>query len=140
MPTQVNIGHGTLLKLKIAATYTTIAQRVSIQGPGLKVPTVDTTHLDSPAREKRPTLPDPGSLKMQVEFDPTDPTHKAMFDLIFTPVVAQWKLVFTDSAPTGWAFDGILTGFEPGGMTVDGNLTADVEIEVTGVVVQAAEA
>src|SRR6478752_7344362 len=92
---------GTLLQHGVpgtppAITYTTIAQRVSIDGPEMSVAEIDATDLDSLAMESEPGLPDAGSVSMTINYDPKSATHQLLFDLVFTPTVEPWQLVFRD--------------------------------------------
>lgn len=126
---------GTLLQHGVAGTpivYTTIANRVSIDGPEMTVEEIDATDLDSLAMETEPGLPDPGSISMTINYKPTDTTHKLLYDLVFTPTVELWQLVFKDG--TKYPFSGWLSKFAPGGVEVNGKLTAEIEIRVTGVI------
>lgn len=123
-------GKGTLLKLGSS----TIAQRVSISGPSRQVGTVETTNLDSTTKTYRPTILDNGELSLDIEFDPDDATHISLEDLMTTPAVSTWALVFADATPSTYSFSGILTGFEIGGMEVEGNLTASLTIKLTGAI------
>lgn len=130
--TQVNPGKGTLLKVKISSVLTTVAQRVSIDGPELEVGTAETTNLDSAKKTYRPTISDPGTLSGTLQYDPHDPTHLYLFGLWDTPVLAEWQLVFADTDATTADFDGVLTKLKPTGMEVDGNLEAEFEIKLSG--------
>jgi hypothetical protein len=125
---------GTLLQHGTGSplVYTTIAQRVSIGGPEMSVSVIDVTDLDSDAREKIPGLPDGGSLKLTINYDPQDATHQLLLGFWADPTVEEWNLVFPDSST--FPFQGFLTGFSPGGVEVDGKLSADVTIEVTGTI------
>jgi hypothetical protein len=127
-------GKGTTLAHGVSATFTTIAQRASIDGPDAKVGTANTTDLDSAAAEYRPTLPDGGELSMQIWWDPAIPTHQLLTSLWTTPTVESWKLTFANATPSVCPFSAILTGFKAGGMTPDGYLTADIKMQVTGLI------
>jgi hypothetical protein len=128
-------GKGTLLQHGVAGTpivYTTIAKRVSISGPEMSVAEIDATDLDSLAMESEPGLPDAGSISLTINYDPESATHQLLFDLVFTPTVELWQLVTKDG--TKFPFSGWLSKFSPTGMEVNGKLTADIEIRVTGVI------
>lgn len=130
-------GKGTLLKHGVGTgptVYTTIVQRMSIDGPDAKVETQKTTDLDSVAAEYRPTMPDGGELSMSLWWDPATATHQLLTDLITTPAVEHWEIVYADTGASLTIFDGILTGFKPGGMDPDGYLTAEIKIQVTGAI------
>lgn len=121
-------GHGTLLKLG----DDTIAHRVTISGPTRQVGTAETTDLDSTAKTYRATLADNGEVSLECWFDPDDDSHIALEDLVNSPELATWSLVFPTATPTTYTFSGILTGFELSGMEVEGNLTASLTIKISG--------
>ena len=134
--TAVNPGKGTLLQYGSGSptlVYTTIAQRVSIDGPEIEVGTADTTTLDSSTKTSRPTIPDGGELSGTLFFDPQDPTHLFLYALLSSPAITPFQLIFNDVGPTTWAFNGILTKFKPNGMEVESNLGADFTIKLNGV-------
>ena len=128
-------GLGTLLKLKIAGTFTTIGQRVSIEGPDAELGIRDTTHLDSQYKGKRPTLPDLGKISLKVFYDPNDTTHQTARAKVFTPPSTPdlFQLAYADGLGTNAidAFSGYIKKWTPNGMEVEETLGADVEIEIT---------
>jgi hypothetical protein len=130
-------GLGTILQAKISGTFTTIGQRMEIDGPDNSVGTKETTDLDSLAVERRATLPDGGELSIKVWFDPNDSTHATLAGWVSSPpaVTPSWKLIFPTTPTKSYPFDGVLTGFKPGGMTPDGYITADLKIAITGQVI-----
>ena len=130
-----NPGKGTLLQHGVGVgpiVYTTIASRISIDGPDSSVGTVNVSDLDSTAVEKAATLPDGGKVSMEIWYDPTGATHKLLTGLQTTPSVEQWQLKFADVAGTVLPFKAILTKFKAGGMKVDDYLNASTELEITG--------
>jgi hypothetical protein len=131
-------GEGTLLQIKIASVFTTIGNRVSIGGPASEVNAVDKTNLDSTLREYRPSqIPEAGRLSLSVFYDPNDSTHQILPSRVKTPgTIDDFKLIFNDGmgTPANETFSGFVTKFEKNGMEVDGNLGADVEIQLTTLV------
>ena len=124
---------GTTLQLDIASTFTEVAQVISLTAPDAEVETFDATHLgSSTGREKEPTgFVEGGTVSLSLFFDPTETTHQAMTDLITTPAVSSWKIVWSDT--TEWPFSGVLKSFTPTAELADG-LKADVSIELDGIV------
>lgn len=120
-------GKGTLLK----KGSTTVAQRVTITA-SRSVGSVETTNLDSPEKEYRPTIGDSGEVQCDVEFDPDDTSHIALEAALDTPAVEEWSIVVPTATPTVYTFDGFLTDFELNGIEVEGNLTASLTIKRTG--------
>lgn len=123
-------GLGTLLKHGITSTYTTIAQRVSIQPPGYKMGSADTTTLDSANETSRPTLANFGVVKMKIQYDPASATHKLLtgFAAAGSSAVELWQVVFADVAPTTVPFTGYVSSFQPNEMSAQDNAEADLEI------------
>ena len=126
---------GTVLQLDIASTYTTIAQVTNVTAPDAEVETFDATHLGSgTGREKEPTgFVEGGTVSLSLFFDPVETTHQALTDLITTPAVSDWKIIWSDSGSTEWDFSGVLKSFTPTAELADG-LKADVSIELDGIV------
>ena len=128
-------GKGTLLKLSISSTFTTIGQRVSLEGPSSKLGIRNPTHLDSTYVAKRPTIPDLGQIKGKLWYDPNDAVHGPLRAKVYSPPTAPdlWKLIYADgdTTPSYDAFSGYLTEFSVTGMEVEGTLEADFTIELT---------
>lgn len=129
-------GEGITLAYSTDGTnFTTIAQRVSISGPSWTVAEIETTHLDSIAKEFIPSqIPESGTLDVSIEYDADSTTHSALTTLMGTPDLRYWQLALdNDSAgDTTWTAQGFLTGFQPNGMEVEGVLMADCSIRLTG--------
>jgi hypothetical protein len=124
----VKSGFGTLLK----KGATTIAEVVSISGPGIQAETIDATHMESPdnAREFIGSLVDSGELTAEVNFLPGNATQKTFIADIYNKVKASYSIVWIDG-PTTWTFDAIPTGFEPGA-EIDDKLQASITLKLTG--------
>lgn len=134
-------GEGTVLKVTISSTLTAIVQVTNISGPTFGVASVETTALDSTAHTFRPSkLVDGGEVSLDIEYDPNNSTHQAFTALLAAPAIVACELIFNDTLTTHSkiAFNAFLTGFEPGGMTVEENLTAAVTLKVTGLPVHSA--
>jgi hypothetical protein len=136
-------GQGTTLKMN----STLVAQRVSLGGPNVQVNKREVTDLDSPMKEYRPGLTDVGDLTLEIHYDPADTQHELLRDRAFSPLRGlasaddAFELTFADGDPTATpavvpskaTFKGFVQAFQPGGMEVDGTLTASVTITVTSV-------
>lgn len=131
----VSAGLGTKLQQGDGATtevFTTIAQRVTIEGPSTEIGKIDKTHLDSLAKEYRRSLPDPGELTLKLWYDPGHATHTLITTQIANnaDTAHNFKLQFSDG--TIYAFAGYWSKFAPTGMAVEENLGADVTLQLTG--------
>ncbi|MCA9052984.1 MAG: hypothetical protein KDA75_04060 [Planctomycetaceae bacterium] len=131
------VGKGTLLKIDIASTLTTIAQVTSISDSGAGAETFDSTTLDTSGAGKEYDVTgyaEPGTLDFEIFYDPDAATHQAITDNITTPAVVAWSLTFTDSTPFVETFNAIVTGF---GRTVAMNdgVKASVSLQRDGLAV-----
>ena len=126
---------GTLLQISISSTYTTLGQRVSLEGVDPELKIRDVTNLDSLSTKKRPGIPDLGKMSGKLYYDPNDATHIYVRARVTSPpaVPDLWKMIYPDgsSAPANDAFSGYVTKFKPTGIEVNGTLEADFEIDVT---------
>ena len=124
-------GEGVLLSVD----GTAVSQRTSLSGPTFSVEPVETTHMDSTAHTYRPSsIPESGEVSGTLWYDPDDASHQALTDLMVTPATAAWVLTFTDGTATTYTFNGVLSSFEPGGMEIENEISADFTIKVTGAV------
>lgn len=124
---------GTKIQLDIASVYTDIALLESLSGGGAEVNTYDATHLGSSAVEMKPTGFAKGKdVSFDCFFDPVEATHQALTDLLNAPAVSNWKIIWSDSANTEWAFTGTLTELDPSADKDDG-LKFSATIEQDGV-------
>jgi hypothetical protein len=117
--------------------FTTIAEVLDIRGPGIRRDTSDKTNHSSPSgwEEVMPGIKRSGEVTFSVNFIPTENTHDAGAGLLKDlndGTLRNFKLKFPDGAVTTWSFSGYVTGFEPTA-PVEGNLTADVTIKLSGV-------
>jgi hypothetical protein len=128
------LGTGTLLKVATVL----VANRVSIGGPTMAVPSIDKTTLDDTKRRFRPGLPDAGELSLSVYYDPKAATHITLLSWWKTPGLKACVLEFADGGPGGtpvgstYAFDAFLTGFDHNGEELDGMLGADITLKIDG--------
>ena len=120
------------------AVLATVAQVTNISGPSLTLDTVDVTCHDSTSayEEVVATLLRGGEITLDIVYDPADDTHDATGgNGLLTRMNAKrrtnFSLIFADTASTTWAFDGYVTGFEPGA-AVDGATTASVTVKIDG--------
>ena len=128
---------GTLLKLGSGSptpTFATVAQVISITGPGITVDTIEMTDHDNTTgyKEFLPSFKDGGEVTLELYFDPAHTTHGISQGLLGAiGAVRDWQLVFPTSPSTQWTFKGIITRFEPSANATEA-LTASCTIKVTG--------
>lgn len=129
--TQLQIGDG-----GTPENFTTIVEVRDISGPGVQLDTVEVTHHLSPdaTREHRPTLKDLTEVTFDIAFVPTEATHGLSTGLLNdweNRTKRNFRLVFTDTGVTTWAFSGYVTGFEITSALEDVYM-ASVTIKCTG--------
>jgi len=117
---------------------TTVAQVTSVTGPSLSMDTADVTTHDSPNawEETVGTILRSGEVTFDIVYDPADNTHDGtdtggLVYRLKNKVRTAFSIVFPDTAPSTWSFDGDVTGFEPT-EPVDGALTASVTVKPSG--------
>ncbi len=127
-------GFGTLLKM--GSTPTTIAHVTNITGPGYSSDPVEVTAHDSPSayREYVAGLLDAGDVGFDLNFDPSETTHRdaagGIIDVFNQRAVESFVIEFPDGV-IQCAFSGIVTAFEPD-MPFDDKMTASATVKVTG--------
>lgn len=128
MSTNAKLGMGTLLK----QGATTIAEVVSISGPGMKRDKIDATNFSSlnNAREFIYGLLDGGEIELELNFLPSDATQQALTTQLLTGTTfLAYSIVWTDG--TTWTFNALVTAFQPTGKVED-KLTASCTLAITG--------
>lgn len=125
---------GTLLQKQIATVYTTIAQRVKLDGPDASMGDTELTDLDSTMVQTGPTLVDPGTFSGTLWYDPNETTHIMMTTDLLAGTSNQYKLVYPDgdTTPANVPFTGFVSKFKPTGMESKGYLQAEFEIRCDG--------
>lgn len=137
-----NIGNGTGVVTEqttqalgggVDEVFTAVAEVTSLQGPGLALDTIETTHFESPGafREYIPSLKDPGSLSIEMNFLPASVLQNAFLTDYLNRTRRNFQVVWSDSESTTWQFGGYVVSFEPSA-AIDDKLSASAEIKVTG--------
>lgn len=112
------------------AVYTAIPQAKDVTPPQLELGTVETTHLLSDAREFMPTIHDGGECNFNLEYDPANAQHAALFTSWSNKTVETWRITFSDT--TTIIFTGFLTTFGIDQLTVDSVVMVPCTIRITG--------
>lgn len=130
---------GTLLKIGDGGgteVFTTVAEVKDISGPKLAMDTTEVTNMSSPNafKEKIASLLDAGDVTFDVNFIPENATQGFSTGLLRDMLARNkrnFKLVFTNLGNTTWAFNALVTGFQPTA-SVAGALTASITLTITG--------
>lgn len=123
---------GTLLQLEIASVYTTVAQRVRVAPPERTREEIDTTDLDSDDESSIPGIRRGGEVELVCNYDPANATHAALLTSYNNGTVESWKVVYADSGAGEDSFDGWISSYKKGEAEVDGLVTLELTIKVTG--------
>ena len=134
-------GYDVLLKIYNGSTYTTVAQVRDVEGPGLKLDTVEVTTRDTSKWRKRIAgLKDGGTVTFEIVYDPDLATHGAAIGsgtnvpyYLLEGTSRLFQIVLPDSTPTTIAFTAFVTSFKPKA-PMEGALMADVELQITSAV------
>lgn len=115
--------------------FTKITEVKNFNGPGGTATVIDTSDLDSVAKEKRMGLPDEGQFTFTINYVPNDTQHTALRAARASRALTNFKLLFTDSPQTTWTFAAFVLGFAISG-AVDGVVQANVTLEVSGAITE----
>ena len=130
-------GQGTIIEradIDTPAVFSKIAEVKTIAGPGGASSTLDTTTLDSAAKEFVPGLKDNGEVSMGLNFVPGDAAQQQMLTDQENLTPAIYRITYSDKRPTGGStatFTAYVTNFSPS-IGVDALSTADVSLRVSG--------
>jgi hypothetical protein len=124
---------GVIFSQYVSAAYVAMAALQSIDITGEASETSDTTTLDGGKyKTKDPTgYVEPPSIKLSGLYDPTIPTYTNFAALVSTPVATNFKITYTDTAPTSAIYSG--TGFAlDKKMSPEKHITSDITIVTSG--------
>lgn len=128
------IGKGALLKLSISSVFTTVPQCKSITPPQIEMGTVETTHLTSSMREHMATINDPGECSFEIEYDPANTVHQALWASAQAGTVESWKITLSDAGAADITFSAHIQKFGISQMAVDSVVMIPVTLKVSGAV------
>lgn len=119
-----------------SGTYTKVGQIMSISHAGRSSNVIEFKDLDSTSLRKRPGLPNPGNLTLELNYDPEDVNHLFLEAQADAPTPdLDWRIRFGQTDPAQLReFVGFVTGFDSGGGENEDPLPATVTIEITGAI------
>lgn len=125
-------GHNTTIGFNAGSgALVTIADVVSISGPSITIPTIDSTNLTSTSRTFLTSLPDNGEVTFTIQYDHDETTHAGLEALAVTPDDSvNWGITFSDADTA--TFSGALVGFNINGMEIDGLVQAEITVKISG--------
>lgn len=116
-------------------TFTAVANVASIGLTGRSAEEIDFTHLlsDGGFREFRQGFKDPGSINLELHFDPTNATHQNLLTKFLSGDTFVWRI---DYSGNGWnAYEeGVGFVMNPGDITINPNdpVGGTATVRVTG--------
>lgn len=139
MPAVVWPAQGTILAVDetTSGTYTTITGLTSIDGIGGETTAqVDSTALSASVKTYRSSIPDPGDVSAEMNYDPTDAVHKFLATQADSanPAALSYKATYNTGTTTSTVvFNANISEF-PGASAsgVDENLTSGFTLKRTG--------
>jgi len=139
MSSNALVSQGMTIAISDAASpevYTSIPDVTSIGGPDGEASEIDTTDLDSTAKEFRLGLIDNGSVNLGMNFRPAQTQHALLRTLSISGAARNYRITFTDSPATTWTFSAYVKGV-PVENSVDSVTTASVNLRITGSITEA---
>ncbi|TGN96123.1 phage tail tube protein [Burkholderia sp. USMB20] len=115
-----------------APVWTQVKGMKSLSGFDGSAADIDTTDMDSTAKEKMPGLMDNGTFTIEVNRNLTDPGQAALLAMQKSQEIRAFKLVYPDKTADG--FDAYVSTFPING-GVDAVMTAQIKLTITGDVV-----
>lgn len=127
---------GSIVQLEIASVFTEISALQSVSHQGTDVEVFEDTDYNQAAAGKTYNVTgyvEGGNVPFTRFFDPVGAIDQALTDLLTTPAVVNWKIIWSDTAATAWAFTGILTKAD---VTTDkaNGLMQDCDVKCSGLV------
>lgn len=124
---------GVAVLQSVASVYVAMQAMNSVEVSGRKTETTDATALDGPVtKQKMGTgYAEPAVLKLTGFYNPSHATYTAFEALMLAPTPTNFKVTWTDSAPTSQIFNGVGFGIDTKGETGKA-VMATLEIETSG--------
>lgn len=125
---------GTVLSMSISGTYTAISNLTSVDISDEKTITFGTEVINQtdPYKTKMSSgYTDPPTIKAEGFFDPSNASWQAYEGLLTSHTETNFKVTYTDSAPTSKVYKGVGFGLDKKMAMTDG-VKANITIETSG--------
>ncbi len=132
----VNKSKGTDFQIYSGMAYTSVIQLLEVTAPDAEVQMFNATALDSAAGMEYQTTGyvEGGTASASCLYDPVAASQQDITDNITTPADStNFKIIWSDSGATEWAFSGSVVSFTPSASLDDG-LRADFAVKLNGIV------
>lgn len=129
MPTQAIAAYGIALQIGT----TTIPELVSISELGGQFGTADTSAHDGNGwSSKIPTLLDGGTVRVVLNFVPTNATHILLKTNMLARTSTAFRVLYPPAGTPMWTFSAFITSYRVPGAPVNGQLQLNVDLTVDG--------
>lgn len=113
--------------------FSTIAEITDFDGPGGSASEIDTTSLDSTAREFLMGLKDEGQFTFNSNLVPSDTAQSGLRSDRDNRTLRNFKVILTDASATTLTFSAYVMGFSISG-GVDSKIGASITLRISGAV------
>lgn len=124
-------GNGSLVKVTITGTPTTIGQLVSFSGPNATAASIDTTGLATTAKTSIAGMPDWGDFSFVANLDHSDTTHAKLITSFNAGTIDTWGLYYADTNAATVTFSGHITSLTFAEAAVDNIVRVNCTVKVT---------
>ena len=124
-------GNGSLLKVSISSSFTTIAQQASYGTMKRNRARIDVTGLGDTFEVLKPGVKRGDAIAFSGWYDPADTTHQYLETSFNNGATESWKAVEADAGAAEVTFSGWLSSLEHGERNVDGYVQIRGEITLT---------
>ena len=133
MATNVLPSQGTAISLKVGSAFVKIAGVTNFDGLGSgSAAVIDTTDLDSTAKEKQMGVPDEGQIKIDVNYIAADAGQSALDAARVARALTDFKVVVGSGATAvTWTYQAFVLSFAKSA-GVDKQWTGSASLEISG--------
>lgn len=128
---------GTQLKFYTSGAYTAIPQCQVLTPNGSEIDIQETTDLDATAVTKKGTLADFGTVTAQIEWDPANAVHAALYTAHAAITESNFQIYFATTTPKTDSFTGTISKWAPAEFAPKGIAKVTIEIAISGAVTRA---
>lgn len=118
---------------EVSESFNAIGDVLSISGPDGQAQEIDTTNLDSAAKEFLMGLPDNGSITVEMNYDPADAQQAGLLTDRNNQTQRNFEIVFSDPGTTTFSFAAFVTQWATAS-AVDDVSKLSSTLRVTGIV------
>lgn len=127
-------GKGTLVKLSIAASFTTIGQIESVKLNNSKNEPIEVTLITDTSKKYVASIIDAGEVELKIKFDPADTTHIKLKTDHDAGTEGSWQITCTDPGAAVITFAALVTDYDIGEAMTNNVVILTVKLKISGAV------